>query len=189
MWTPERVNDFMKDFGYKISVAGNEIRDLHNLLHKEEELLGLAEGYLNKVHGNIVNGHGIVIATNKRIIFFRKSLFGTVTKEEVPINKVSSVSYRKGFFHSSIAVTTSNNEAVIDRCDKFIGEKFVNVIQVLISDLDNKSTTANNNPHPTKSEKKDQFNGLEILEKLFDLKQKGIITEEEFLYQKAKILR
>ncbi len=182
MWTKEKLESFMSSFGFKPNMTKPEIKELPSLLHPEENLLGLLEGQLKRIHNRDFNGYGLVIATNKRIIFFRKSIIGTVTKEETPITRVSSASFRKGLLSSSIAITTSNNDSVVEHCDKTIGKKFIDVVQNLISDLDSKAS------QPVQSQRVQQDNNLAQLEKLFDLKQKGILTEEEFLSQKAKLL-
>jgi hypothetical protein len=186
MWTKESIETFMKDYGFKPNMTKPEIKELPSMLHPDEKLHGLLEGMLKRVHNNDINGNGIVIATNKRIIFFRKSIIGTVTKEEIPISKVSSASYRKGLMFSSVAVITASNEAVVEQCDKTVAKRFSETVQKLISDLDTplgqtavpQSTPVAVNSGPD----------LGQLEKLFDLKQKGILTEEEFNAQKAKLL-
>ena len=113
MWTKEKLEIFIKDYGFKPNQTKSEIKELPTILHPEEKLLGLAEGLLKKIHNRDVNGYGLVIATNKRVIFFRKSFIGTVTKEETPISKISSASFRKGILSSSIAIVTSNNESEV----------------------------------------------------------------------------
>ncbi len=185
MWTAEKINEFMKGFGFKPSMTKAEIKELPYILHPDEHLLGLLEGMLNKINGNIINGHGIAILTDKRIIFYRKTFIGTVTKEEIPIPKVSSVSFRRGVFYGAIAITTSNNEAIVDHCEKTITENFVSIVQNLISGLSEHKTNNNN----SQDKSVNRLGDLDLLEKLFDLKQKGIITEEEFLLQKSKLLQ
>jgi hypothetical protein len=138
---------------------------------------------LKRVHNRDINGNGLVIATNKRIIFFRKSIIGTVTKEEIPISKVSSSSFRKGLMFSSVAIITSNNEAVVDQCDKTVGKRFSDTVQTLVSNLD-----TGHQPQTQTGSNGQNHSNLEQLEKLFDLKQKGILTEEEYAAQKAKLL-
>jgi hypothetical protein len=182
MWTKDKLEVFMASFGFKPIMTKPEIKELPSLLHPEEDLLGLLEGQLKRIHNRDFTGYGLAIVTNKRIIFFRKSIIGTVTKEETPITRVSSASFRKGLLSSSVAITTSNNESVIDHCDKTVGNKFVDVVQNLISDLDSKAN------QPVQTQPVQQDNTLAQLEKLFDLKQKGILTEDEFLAQKAKLL-
>jgi|GEM_PF-2210483 len=186
MWTKESIEKFMVDFGFKPRKTQPEIKDLPTILYPDEKLHGLIEGVLTRVHNREINGNGLVIATNKRIIFFRKSFLGIVTKEEIPITKVSSSSFRKGLMFSSVAIIASNNEAVVEYCDKDIGRRFNDTVQKLISNLETHtehSVTQNNSQVSRTSS-----SGIEQLEKLFDLKQKGILTEEEYAAQKAKLL-
>ncbi|AFD06236.1 PH domain-containing protein [Solitalea canadensis] len=87
MWTSERIDEFSKSFGHKPFSTKSEMKELPNLLKADEQLLGLLEGNLKEIHGRNVAGQGLVIVTDKRVIFFRKSFIGTVTKEETPISK------------------------------------------------------------------------------------------------------
>lgn len=180
MWTKEKLEKFMIDFGFRPVMTKSEIKELPSLLYDEEILHAIVEGQLKRIHNRDINGFGIAIATNKRIIFFRKSIIGTVTKEETPISKISSASFRKGLLSSSIAIVTSNNESVIEQCDKMVGRKFIDKVQNLISGLDNIAIFS--------PQIHTQNDTLVQLEKLFELKQKGIVTEEEFNSQKTKIL-
>ena len=181
MWTKDKLESFMKNYGFKPNLTKPEIKELPEILHPEEKLLGLVEGLLKKIHNREISGHGLVIATNKRVIFFRKSFIGTVTKEETPISKISSASFRKGFLTSSIAIVTSNNESEVDNCDKILGKKFIDIVQNLISELDQITNSPNN-------VQSIQESSVSQLEKLFELKQKGILTDDEFNTQKIKIL-
>ena len=136
MHTKESIDAFMQAFGFKPSSTKSEIKELPNLLSPEEKLIGLLEGWLKKIHNRDINGNGLVILTSKRVIFFRKSIIGTVTKEEIPISKVSSASYRKGLMFSSVAIITSGNEAVVEQCDKTTAQRFSDEVQKLISNLE-----------------------------------------------------
>ena len=187
MWTKEKIEIFMQKFGFNPIFTKPEIKELSSLLHLEETLFGLLEGQLKKIHNKYINGVGLVIATDKRIIFFRKSIIGTVTKEEIPITRVSSASYRKGILTSSIAIITANNESVVEQCDKNVAKKFIDVVLRLISELDNKPTQSAI-PQPIQSPLPQYNNNLAQIEKLFELKEKGILTEEEFLVQKTRLL-
>ncbi|QQU04006.1 PH domain-containing protein [Myroides odoratus] len=179
MHTIESIRNFCLKIGFKPSNTNSEIKELPNILHHDEELKGLLEGSLKRVHNRDFNGTGLAIVTNKRIIFYRKSIIGTETKEELPLNKVSSTSYRKGLLLSSVAIISSNNEALIDNCNKIQSKVFNNTIQLLINTSKEETNT---NPYTLKN------NDLDELEKLFDLKQKGAITEEEFALLKNKII-
>jgi len=187
MWTKEAIEKFMAEINFTPGSAKSEIKELPNILHPTEKLCGLLKGWLKKVHNREINGSGLVIATDKRIIFYRKSIIGTVTKEEIPISKVSSSSFRKGLLSCSVAIVTSNNEAVIEQCFKEEAQRFADTVQRMIADIDGASDQKiiQNNSEATAA---NNMSNLDQLEKLFDLKQKGILSEEEFLTQKAKLL-
>src|SRR5262245_56942687 len=136
MHTKESIDAFLQEYGFKPSQTKSEIKELPNVLQPEEKLIALLEGWLKKIHNRDVNGQGLVILNNKIVIFFRKSIIGTVTKEEIPISKVSSASYRKGLMFASLAIITSNNEAVVEQCDKTNAQRFSDEVQKAISNLD-----------------------------------------------------
>lgn len=187
MWNKEAIEKFMRRYGFNPSYTKSEIKELPEILNFDEVLCGLLEGFLKKVHNRDINGTGLVIATNKRIIFFRKTFIGTVTKEEIPVSKISSSSYRKGILFGSIAIVTSNNEAVVEQCDKENAKKFIDSVQKVISEHESSQRKVVPPAIPQSANDKYAID-LNQLEKIFDLKQKGILTEEEYLTQKAKIL-
>lgn len=141
--------------------------------------MGLLEGMLKRIHGRDVNGVGLVIATSHRVILFRKSFIGTVIKEEIPLSKGSFVSFRKGILTSGVNVVTSNNEAEVIHCNTAYAQKFSEALNKLL--VDGTSNTTSNIPNNT-------ISTADQLEKLFNLKEKGILTDEEFLQEKAKLL-
>ena len=181
MWTKEKIDEFMSDYGFKPKNTKSEVKELPNILQEDEELRALLDGMLKRVNGNDFNGAGLVIATNKRIIFFRKSFIGTISKEEIPLRMVTSSGYRKGLMMSGVVITTANNEASVEYCDKKEAEQFNAIVQELL----NEQHSSQNNAQTNQS----QPSNFEQLEKLFELKQKGIITEDEFNQQKGKLLQ
>jgi len=181
MWTAEKVDKFMADYGFKPKNTKSEVKELPNILQADEELRGLLDGMLKRVNGKDLNGAGLVIATNMRIIFFRKSIIGTVSKEDIPLRMITSSAYRKGLMMSAIAIITANNEAVVDYCENKEAERF----NAIVHELLNEQRTVSQKNVQTQQP---QTTNFEQLEKLFELKQKGIITEEEFNQQKAKLL-
>ena len=181
MWTKEKVDKFMADYGFKPKNTKSEVKELPNILQEGEEIHGLLEGFFKRVSGTSSNSLGLVIASNKRIIFFRKSIIGTVSKEEIPLRMVTSSAYRKGLIQSGIAIVAANNDAVVECFEKREAERFNKIVNDLLTE---QHTTSQNNAQIHQS----QPSNLDQLEKLFELKQKGIITEEEFNRQKAKLL-
>lgn len=177
MWTKEKVNSFVSSYGFKPVLTKSEVKHLPNILHDDEDLLGIIEGEL-KI-GKTSNGYGVLIATDKRVIFFRKSILGTQTKEEYPISRITSSIYRKGLMYGAIAIVTANNEAVIDHCSKSEAKRLDDIIQKSI----NQSSSVQASPSKTYSP------DIDKIERLFEMKEKGILTEEEFQAQKNIILK
>lgn len=179
MWTTTRINDFIKRYNFKSSHTNSEIKELPKLLSPNEELLGLLEGNLKSIAGRKQAGIGLGIITDKRVIFYRKSIIGTTTKEEIPLKRISSASFRSGIVLGTVSVTSNSNEALIDDCNKTYGLKFVDIITNLLETINN--TPLQNNQIQLED-------NLSKIEKLFNLKEKGIITEEEFISQKTVLL-
>lgn len=181
MYTADSIQQFIAEYGYKPSSCKKEIKDLPELLHPNEQLCALLEAQFKDVHNKESSGYGLAIATNQRILCYRKSFLGTVTSEEIPLLKITGVSYRKGLVFGSVIVTSGNNDSIYENCMKPDAEKFAKVVQQLLSNTSTQEVAANT-PQQAK------VNNLDQLERLFELKQKGILTEEEFAAEKVKLL-
>lgn len=178
MYTSETIAQFITDYGYKPFFCKKEIKELPALINDGEILYAIVEVQFKDVHKQASSGYGLAIATNQRILCYRKSIINTVTSEELPLLKITGISYRKGLMNGSIIVTSAGNESIFEGCGKSKAEKFAKIVNDLLS----KSNT------PIAPIAHSQPNHLDQLEKLFELKQKGIITENEFAEQKAKLL-
>ncbi|RYY60388.1 MAG: hypothetical protein EOO05_10105 [Chitinophagaceae bacterium] len=185
MYTKETIDVFLNEIGFKPNMTKAEVKQLPSLLSPNEKLLGVLEGNLKKIHNRDIGGYGLAILTDKRVLFYRKSIIGTVTSEEIPVSKISSVSFRKGVMFASLAVITSGNEALMEDCNKEQAKRFSEKIQGIISDLGAAPTVT---AAAATAVNTAAANPMEQLEKLFDLKQKGILTEDEYSRQKAKLL-
>jgi len=177
--TQIEIDKFCNDYGFKPRNSKSEMKELINLLFTDEKLHGLLEGLLENIGGGKINGSGLVIATNKRIVFFRKSFIGTISKEEVSLQVISSASFRKGLITSSIVVTSSSNNAIVKYCDHTMAQKFVNVLTNLIHDSHTLSNQSTNHSDQDFTQQ---------LEKIYALKEKGAISEDEYISMKSKIL-
>ena len=185
MWTKEKIDKFMSINGFSPKKTKREIKELPNILYADEELCGLLEGHITHgLEGGITaSSEGLVIATNKRVIFFHKSkFFGVISQQEMQLNTIVSCRYSKGILFSTISISTANNHITADWCDKQDTERFNKIVNGLLSEQNSVNT---NNKQNRQAQKKCNF---EQLEKLFELKQKGIITEKEFYQQKEKLL-
>lgn len=154
---------------------GKEIKALPDILTQKEEIVAVTKGFYK-------NGVGLLCATTKRILFINKGLI-KLNVEEFPLKYVSSISTESGLMMTKVRIFTSGNNAQIERAQKDDAKRFVEATRRLIEERDEykKSETEeiNNNE------------GIDVygqIEKLAALKEKGIITDEEFNAKKTKLL-
>jgi len=179
MNTPESIYKFCEEFGYKPTMATKtEYKALPSIIAPDETLLGVVEGILQTMGNSKIEKWGILMATNKRVVFYSKNIMGIERKEDFPLSRISSVSYRKGIMYGAVYLTAASSDILMDSIDKSKAEKIVNVINDLLSKTQSQGNTTVNNNESVATQ----------IEKLFDLKQKGILTDDEFSQQKSKLL-
>ncbi|WP_290846436.1 PH domain-containing protein [Flavobacterium sp.] len=154
-------------------VNKREIGELPEILTSDEVIEKLESGYLDEGKGS---GHGLLIATNQRLIFIDKSMlsFG-IKMEDFPYDRISSVSVETGFMKGILKIICSGNTAKINM---IVGAKdFSEFIR---------QKTAVKPSSPTIVQAEPDILGQ--IEKLADLRSKGILTDDEFSSKKALLL-
>lgn len=154
-----------------------EVKELLNILMDNEEIERVDTGYLKEGKG--MTGHGLLVATNYRLIFIDKPTLGFGIKmEDFPYKSITSVSVETSFLKSNLKIICSGNTAVID---------VVNGAKQL-SEFVRQKTYALENPNIQSNNSKPENDILGKIEKLAELKEKGILSDDEFAIQKAKLL-
>lgn len=148
-----------------------EIKELPGILSENENIDNIIQGTYN-------NGEGILISTDRRLIFIDKGLIYGLKVEDFPLDKITTIQYEKGLMLGKVKIHTSNNAATIDNVKKGSAQKFAEFVRNKLSEPKTQTTTQSS----TKP------NVLEQLEKLGKLKEQGILTEGEFNEQKKKLL-
>ena len=116
---------------------------------------------------------GALAVTNKRVIFGAKFLFSSEVKD-FDIQKITSINYKSDITNKLI-IKGSSDEIQVSAIEKKAGQFVVNKIkEIQDSDKSTKIQTTSN--------------GFSDLEKLAELKEKGVLTEEEFTAKKKIIL-
>ncbi|MEM6718834.1 MAG: PH domain-containing protein [Bacteroidota bacterium] len=166
------LNMLDKLFGF------NEIKELPNIIQDDERIE-------NIIQGEFSGGNGILVATNNRLIFLNKKLFGSLKLEEITYNEINKIHFSKILFLGKIVVHTTNKRvAISDVADITVGRRFVASIEEKIASLTNDASK-----DAEVTQKSGSTNDtLAQLERLGKLKAKGLLTEEEFNSQKSKIL-
>ena len=172
-----RLNEIKKQIQeLKLSNISNylgrkEINELPQILAESETIDNIAQGTYN-------NGQGILVSTNRRLVFVDKGLLYGLKVEDFPLDKITSIQYETGLLLGEIKIHTSGNIAKIDNVEKATARAFAEFVRNKLSQP--KETTA-----PIINNQPDVYDQLE---KLAKLKEQGILTQEEFDTQKKKLL-
>lgn len=114
---------------------------------------------------------GLLVATNKRVIFISKTLF-SLKVEDFAYDKITSIEYSTGMIFGDIIIYAAGNKAKIKDIDKHDAKDMAEFIRAFISNGDSKS----------------EFDLTKELEKLAKLKEQGVINDDEFAQMKAKLI-
>lgn len=150
-----------------------EISELEKILSEQEKIFALAQGTYNK-------GNGILVATNRRLIFIDKGLVFGLKVEDFGLDKITSIQYESGLLFATIKILASGNVAKIENVQKPEGKEFCEKVRIKLSEP--------KNSEPVHIVQNNQLDIADQLMKLANLKEQGILTEEEFLQQKIKLL-
>lgn len=149
-----------------------EVKELPNVMYDGETLEYLMSGFLN---GNT----WLITCTNKRVLFLDKGMLFGCKQLEIPLEKINSIEAKKGLFLGSITIWDGASAIKIDQIQKIALQPFVTAVNEM-REAYKKQTSSN-----TTTTESDY---IIQLEKLAELKEKGIITQEEFETKKKKIL-
>lgn len=144
--------------------------------HLKPDEVVLAEvmgAYESKILGKETLRNGVFLATDRRIFFFGKKLFG-FDAESFPYKKISSFEYGKDMMGKTISFFASGNRVKMKWINVGHVKNFVGIVQNKINEKTEVVKTA--------TDVTDQ------LKKLADLMKDGILTEEEFSAKKKQLL-
>ncbi|CAD0218912.1 PH domain-containing protein [Chryseobacterium sp. JV274] len=151
--------------------ARKEIHELPDILSAHEKIVYLVEGR-NKIN----NHHIILVATDRRLIFVDKEFMYGLKVEDFSYSKISSIQYETAFLLASIDIQVTDDVVEIDGVGKYHAELFCERVRDFMSQPE---VSVQNTPEPSV---------LDQLEQLGRLKEIGVLSEEEFLDQKKKLM-
>ena len=149
-----------------------EIKYLPEVLDEGEEIKAMTSGYYE---GNT----WLIVVTTRRVLFLDKGMIYGLKQMEMPLAQITSVSHKTGLMFGEIEIDTAGGKKKIET----ISKKDVIKVAAIISDLVKHIHSSTIAPKQTQ-----QIDIASQLEKLAELKERGILTEEEFLSQKARLL-
>ena len=151
-----------------------EVKELPTILMDGEEIEKIDSGMLK--NGTGFTGNGLLVATNTRLIFIDKPTIGFGIKmEDFPYDKISSVSVETGFLKGELKLICSGNSATIN---------LVTGAKVFSEFIRQKTSTK----PIALNQQITEPDILGQIEKLAELKNKGILSEEEFSSKKSELL-
>lgn len=146
-------------------------------LESEEEILhGIKGAYETKRFGQDSTRNGIFLATNKRIIFFAIKLTG-YDMEVFPYSTISSIEMGKGIMGHKITFFASGNKATMKWIKEGNVQEFINEVKSRIGKKEE-----------TEPPKEIELDIPSQIKKLAELKDQGILSEEEFESKKKELL-
>jgi len=150
-------------------------------LQQGESVKTWGDGYIGNVmgKGKDTQHNGVLLVTDVRVAFYRKGLFGEVL-ENIPLKLITSIERKSMLGHRVIKLHTSHDDLAFKTFSK---EAELNIIEAIEAGRGLKAVVpdiaapvATNDPY-------------EQLKKLSELKSAGIISEEEYLQKKEKLLQ
>lgn len=167
----KRLSDVVSNvaFGTK-----KEFFHLPNILNENEQPLAVASGVMD---GNT----WLITLTNQRVIFLDKGMLFGVKQVDVNLKDVVSVGGKTGLLLGSITISTSGQNYTIKDVAKASVIPFTNLVNATRNNL------SANQENPIAG-KDDNADIVSQLERIAALKEKGILTEDEFQQQKQRLL-
>jgi len=134
--------------------------------------------YECKIMGADTIRNGIFVATENRIVFFAKKLMG-YDLEVFPFENITSIEQSKGIMGHKITFFASGNKSTIKWINEGNVDQFYNYVNSMIGKHKNREQIVHSvavDDIPTQ------------IKKLSDLKDAGILTEEQFEKKKIELL-
>lgn len=148
-----------------------EIRALPEILRDGEEVKGLTSGILN-------NNTWLIVCTNRRVLFVDKGMLWGIQQLDMPLEKINSFEYKTGILFGEFTIWDGSSKAAVGMIQKQTLKPFVDALNAELERVRSRGNSHSNGP----------LDVADQLKKLADLKQQGVLTEEEFQVQKKKIL-
>ena len=155
--------------------ARREVECLPDILHEDELLKGITSG----LHDG---KKWLIVVTNKRLLFLDKGMMGALKQLELPFRQISSVAFKAGLLMGDLEIGTSAKTFKITGVIKTDVQPVAGVITELIEVHQSGSQSL---PVHTVSTSDDVAGQLT---KLADLKNAGVLSDEEYAAAKKKVL-
>ncbi|MBP2615370.1 PH domain-containing protein [Chryseobacterium jejuense] len=198
----DEIKDQIVALKARLSVLANEeVNELDKVLDHNERLIAIAECI--NLHNN---REGIIFSTQWRVIFMDKKFLGGVVKNEYTHKDITSLDQVENLLYSVLRVNTRGGAVEFKLHNKSDGRSFCDIVngqirepdrpfhqkatepQSFFQNVQNTAPQSISNQSASNTPKNSSEDIFEQLEKLGKLRQMGVLSEEEFSIQKAKLL-
>jgi len=150
-----------------------------NNLSEDDKIISLLRGYIGKVFSKTKEDHkrnGILICTNNLVAFHSKGIFNN-TSRSIAIKNISSIDIDKVINGGKIAFRSASDSILVSGTDLDQAKKFKLLVEK-IRDTPETSKTSVVAEDP-----------IDKIKRLSQLKDDGIISEQEFEETKGNLLK
>ena len=176
MPTREQVQSMIRELelnGLNTVGTKKEIKFLPEVLRESEKISYLTSGFHEK-------NTWLITCTNERVIFLDKGMFYGLKQKEIPLNKINSIEQKTGLIFGEISIYDGASRTEVTNIMKKTVKPFIHAVNNAIESF------RNNAAKPIQQQAGDDL--VDQIEKLANLRDKGILTEEEFQAKKTQLM-
>jgi len=162
-----------KEIGDDQFFTKKELNHLPQVLAEGEQVLAFTSGLMNL-------NTWLITLTDRRVIFLDKGMIYGLKQTTIDLDKINAITGETGIFFGKIKIEDGAKERLIENVWKKTVVRFTNKARDAIEARKHPQNFA---PAPVKA-----GDLVSKLERLADLKDKGILSQQEFDQQKAKLL-
>ena len=167
-----RYKKIAKEIGDDQFFTKKELDHLPEILMDGEQVLAFSSGLMD---GNT----WLIAVTDRRVLFLDKGMLWGLKQTSIDLSSVNSVSCETGMMFGTITITDGAKDYKITNVWKKTVRPVTNKINECLVRL-----RAGSAPRPSGA----GVSNVDALERLAALRDKGVLTDDEFQTEKAKIL-
>lgn len=179
-------------FDYLNVMTAQEIdKEIKAMLNPGEEVL-LTASQARAVPGGSISTPNKIYVTNMRVLFKDPRLFGLKADiVDVSYKDISNVRLKRGVFSTEIFLKSRflSDEVSLPGVDKQIAQQLMSMIQKGVRGELPRQVTAEESNSGVETRPKEASDPIKELERLGELKEKGVIDDDEFKELKAELLK
>lgn len=150
------------------------------LFDPDENLACVIRGLLGSPESGLLSKQsGLLLITSKRVMFYVPKIFGGAEQLVFPYDQISNVNLYKSFVIDKLEFTVGSNKMLLDSVAKGDADVAGQIIVDMVATLKAQSSVVA--PVP-------QLDIADQIEKLGRLREKGLLTDEEFERKKNELL-